>query len=92
VVVTLKFQKEIRSDIMAAEDEYVKPQYCLSCSAKHSRDLEHHLEDLETGSKENPELRQQAREMIDQIRDVRKRIDDLRIESLARKKLEEGGI
>lgn len=75
-----------------AEDDYVKPQFCLSCSAKHSRDLEHHLEDLETGSEGDPELRQQAREMIDQARGLRKRIDDLRIESLAQKKLEEGGI
>jgi len=30
---------EERRKIMA-EDDYVKPQFCLSCSAKHSRDLE----------------------------------------------------
>jgi len=52
----------------------------------------HHLEDLETGSEGDPELRQQAREMIDQARGLRKRIDDLRIEALAQRKLEEGGI
>jgi hypothetical protein len=74
---------------MAEDDDYVKPAFCLSCSAKHSRDLEHHLEDLETGTEDDPELRQQAREMIDQARNIRKRIDDLRIEALARKKLEQ---
>jgi hypothetical protein len=30
--------------------------------------------------------------MLDQIRNMRKRVDNLRIEALARKKLEEGGI
>jgi len=75
-----------------AEDEYVKPQFCLSCSAKHSRDLEHHLEDLETGTRENPEMRQQARELIDQARELRRKIDQMRIDDLARKKLEQGGI
>ncbi len=73
-----------------AEDEYVKPTFCLSCSAKHSRDLEHHLEDLETGTRNDPQMRQAARELIDQARDLRRKIDELRINELARKKLEEG--
>jgi len=74
---------------MSNEDAYVAPSYCLSCSAKHSRDLEHHLEDLETGSKENPEMREQARDMIDDARDLRRRIDEMRIEELAKKKVKE---
>jgi hypothetical protein len=70
---------------MTQEDEYIKPTYCLSCSAKHSRDLEHHLEDLETGS--SGRMRQDARDMIDQARNLRRRIDNMRIEELAKKKL-----
>jgi len=72
---------------MSSEDAYVAPSYCLSCSAKHSRDLEHHLEDLETGSRGNPELREQARDMIDQARELRRKIDEMRIDELAKQKL-----
>jgi hypothetical protein len=45
--------------------------------------LEHHLEDLQTASRDNPELREKAQEMLDQIRDIRKEIDQLRIQQLA---------
>jgi cytochrome c553 len=74
---------------MTKEDDYVKPSYCLSCAGKHSRDLEHHLEDLETGSKDNPEMREQARDLIDEARDIRRKVDEMRIEELAKKKLKQ---
>jgi hypothetical protein len=41
---------------------------------------------LNTGAKENPELREQSQEMIDQARDLRRKIDDLRINQLAEEK------
>lgn len=74
---------------MSQEDEYVKPKYCLSCSAKHSRDLEHHLEDLRTGSSNDTELRAKAQEMIDKARDLRREIDNMRIDERAKEKLQE---
>jgi hypothetical protein len=37
-------------------------------------------------------MRQQAQEMLDQIRQMRKKVDEIRIENLARKKIEEAGI
>lgn len=49
----------------------------------------HHLEDLITGSKDKPELRELARQMVDKVRDLRRDIDELRINELARKKIKE---
>ena len=49
----------------------------------------HHLEDLETGSKDNPEMREQARELIDQAREIRRKVDEMRIDELAKKKLQD---
>jgi hypothetical protein len=41
---------------------------------------------LRTGSKEDPELRQKAEEMLDETRELRRKIDDLRISRLAEEK------
>jgi hypothetical protein len=49
-------------------------------------------EDLVTGSRNNEQMKQQAQEMVEQMRDIRRKIDELRINELARKKLREGGI
>jgi hypothetical protein len=69
------------------EQTYMDKGYCLECMGKHSRDLEHHLEDFVTSSKDNPDLRAEAQVMVDAVRDIRKNIDDLRLDELARKKL-----
>jgi len=71
---------------MSQEDAYVDPKFCISCAGKHSRDLEHHLEDAITGSKDNPELRQEAQQMVDQVREIRRKIDEIRIDQLAEEK------
>ena len=68
------------------EETYMNKAYCLECATKHSRDLEHHLEDLVTASKDNPQLRQWAQEMVDKTREIRKQIDELRIRELAKMK------
>jgi hypothetical protein len=60
--------------------------YCLECLNKHLSRAEHHSEDLWTSSKDNPQLRVEAQEMLDQIREFRKRIDAMRIDELAKKK------
>jgi len=65
------------------EETYMNKNYCLECGTKHINRLEHHLEDLQTATRDNPELREKAQEMLDQIRDIRKEIDQLRIEQLA---------
>jgi hypothetical protein len=37
-------------------------------------------------------MRQKAQQMLDQIRQMRKKVDEIRVEQLARKKIEEAGI
>lgn len=44
-----------------------------------------------TSSKDNPELRATAQALLDQVRDIRKRIDEMRIEELAKKRAEAMG-
>jgi erythromycin esterase-like protein len=66
------------------EEEYINPAYCLECLTKHGNRVEHHLEDLVTASKDDPELRRQAQEMLDKAREIRKQVDDLRIKELAK--------
>jgi hypothetical protein len=46
----------------------------------------HHLEDLNTGAKDNPELREEAQQMVDQVREVRRKIDEIRVNELAEEK------
>jgi hypothetical protein len=41
---------------------------------------------MNTGARDNPELRERAQEMIDQARDLRRKIDDMRINQLAEEK------
>jgi TolA-binding protein len=77
---------------MPDEKGYMDKGFCMDCLNKHLSRAEHHGEDFITGTRDDPELRQQAQEMLDQIRDMRKRVDNLRIEALARKKIEEAGI
>jgi|GEM_PF-6706512 TolA-binding protein len=74
------------------EEGYMNKNFCLECSSKHANRLEHHFEDMVTATHNEPELRQQAQEMLDQIRQMRKKIDEVRINELAKKKLKEGGI
>jgi predicted outer membrane protein len=74
--------------MVMGEETYMDKEYCLECATKHSNRLEHHLEDLVTSQKDNPELRSEAQEMLDKIREIRKRIDDMRINELAYKKLQ----
>lgn len=69
------------------EETYMNKTYCLECATKHSNRLEHHLEDLQTSTKDNPEMRADAQNLLDQIRDVRKKIDILRVNQLAKEKL-----
>jgi predicted nuclease with TOPRIM domain len=70
------------------EETYMDKEYCLECATKHSNRLEHHLEDLQTATANNPELRTEAQNLLDNIRQIRKRIDTLRIEELAKKRLQ----
>lgn len=70
-----------------SEETYMNKAYCLECATKHSNRLEHHFEDLVTATKDNPNLRQEAQNMLDKIREIRKRIDELRINEMAKKKL-----
>jgi hypothetical protein len=70
------------------EQNYMDKVYCLECMSKHSNRLEHHCEDLLTSSKDRPELRKIAQEMLDQSRDMRKAVDELRIDELAKKRLQ----
>jgi hypothetical protein len=44
---------------------------------------------MRSGSKDDPELRKQAEEMLDQARELRRKIDNLRIEERAKEKLKE---
>jgi hypothetical protein len=74
------------------EESYMSKPYCLECQTKHLNRAEHHAEDLVTSAQDDPELREEAQDMLDQIRGMRKRVDELRINELARRKLEEGGI
>lgn len=69
------------------EETYMNKEYCLECMGKHSQRLEHHAEDLFTSSRDNPELREIATDFLDKARDLRKTIDNLRIEELSKKKL-----
>lgn len=77
---------------MSGEKGYINAPYCLECQTKHLSRAEHHGEDLVTATQDNPEMRQEAQEMLDNIRQMRKRVDEIRINELARKKLDEGGI
>jgi len=70
-------------------ETYMDKGYCLECGVKHTRDVEHHLEDLITASKDNPELRELGQDLVDRIREIRRQLDDLRVNELARKKLEQ---
>lgn len=65
--------------ILVGEETYMDKGYCLECGTKHANRLEHHLEDLVTSSKENPNLRMEAQDMLDQVREMRKKLDELRI-------------
>lgn len=69
------------------EETYMNKEYCLECATKHSNRLEHHLEDLQTSAIDNPELRSEAQDLLDKVRSVRKKIDSLRVEELAKKRL-----
>jgi hypothetical protein len=71
------------------EETYMNKPYCLECGVKHSRDAEHHLGDLVTASKDDPEMREKAQELLDKQRDIRREIDNLRIEERAKKILTE---
>lgn len=64
------------------EEKYMDKEYCLECATKHSRDVEHHLEDLITGS---PELREKGLDLKEKARQLRKEIDELRIAEMAKK-------
>jgi len=41
-----------------------------------------------TSTKDSPELRAEAQNILDQIRDIRKKIDEMRLEAMARKRAE----
>lgn len=71
------------------EETYMDKGYCLECMTKHSRDFEHHAEDLVTASKNNPNLRDVAQDIVDNARDLRKQVDELRVEEYAKKKLKQ---
>lgn len=71
------------------EETYMDKPYCLECSVKHGRDVEHHLSDLVTSSKNDPRLREKAQTLLDNQRDIRKALDEMRIEELANKKLKD---
>lgn len=75
-----------------AEQDYMNKTYCLECSTKHANRLEHHLEDLVTSSENKPELRTLAQQLLDNTRDVRKVIDNMRIEEMANKQQDLQGI
>jgi len=70
------------------EETYMNIGYCLECGTKHANRIEHHLEDFVTATKDNPRLRAIAQELLDKQREIRKRLDELRIEELAKKKLQ----
>jgi len=53
--------------------------YCLECAHKHSRDLEHHLEDGVTYSKDDEEKRKKFQDLVDRVRKIRKEIDSMRL-------------
>jgi hypothetical protein len=69
--------------MIMGEEKYMDEDYCLECAVKHSRDVEHHLEDLVTGAP--PELKETALELKERARQLRKSIDQLRILELAKK-------
>lgn len=60
-----------------SEEGYMEPRYCLECAWKHSRDLEHHIEDLLSAKDE--ELKLEALDLKEKIREIRKKIDELRM-------------
>jgi len=65
------------------EEKYMDEDYCLECATKHARDVEHHLEDLVTGA--SPELKDVALKLKEEARQLRKKIDNLRVLELAKK-------
>jgi hypothetical protein len=69
--------------MIMGEEKYMDEDYCLECAVKHSRDVEHHLEDLVTGAP--PELKGKALELKEKARQLRKEIDSLRVLELAKK-------
>jgi len=69
------------------EEGYINKPYCLECETKHLNRAEHHAEDLVTASADDPAMRQNAQKMLDNIRKMRKQVDEMRIEELAKKKL-----
>lgn len=58
--------------------EFESISYCLECAWKHSRDLEHHLEDAVTYTKEAGK-RMMFQSLVDKVREIRKKIDELRL-------------
>jgi predicted ribosome quality control (RQC) complex YloA/Tae2 family protein len=53
---------------------------------KHAQRMEHHGEDFLVATKDDPELREKAQKLLDQQRDIRKEIDEIRIDQLAEEK------
>jgi len=74
------------------EESYMSKPYCLECMGKHANRFEHHSEDLWTASTDDPKLRAEAEKILDAARKLRKKIDEIRVEQLALKKLKESGI
>ena len=72
---------------MPNEKGYMDKSFCLDCLPKHSNYAEHHASDFVTGTKDEPELRAKAIEILDKIRDMRKEIDDIRVNELAKERL-----
>jgi queuine/archaeosine tRNA-ribosyltransferase len=72
---------------MSQEDAYMEPKYCLSCASKHSRDTEHHLEDYNVSARNNLELREVAQRLLEKAREIRRAVDDIRINELAKERL-----
>lgn len=71
------------------EETYVNKPYCLECASKHSNRSEHHFEDLLTATKDDPDMREKAQELLDAQRNIRKEVDEMRIEEKAKQRLQE---
>jgi hypothetical protein len=69
------------------ENDYMDKKYCLECATKHANRLEHHYEDIVSASKDDPQMRQNAQNMLDKVRELRKETDEMRINELAKGKL-----
>jgi hypothetical protein len=71
------------------EQKYMDKGFCLDCMEKHAQRMEHHGEDMVTATADDPELRQKAQEVLDAQREIRKRVDEIRVEEKAKKLLRE---